>query len=119
MIKHIAFSAYPVADMAKAREFYEGVLGLEPSDSFGGFWQEYTLGEGTFAIVQYNDETPEFWTRPAAAVAFEVENLTAFLERLQAKSVPIVMEKADFPTCSMACISDPDGNIIALHQMGR
>ena len=28
MIKHIAFTLYPVTDMARARAFYEGALGL-------------------------------------------------------------------------------------------
>ena len=29
--KEIAFVAYPVTDVARARKFYEGVLGLKPS----------------------------------------------------------------------------------------
>jgi catechol 2,3-dioxygenase-like lactoylglutathione lyase family enzyme len=29
--KEIAFVAYPVTDIARARKFYEGVLGLKPN----------------------------------------------------------------------------------------
>ena len=30
--KEIAFTAYPVTDVGRARRFYEGVLGLKPND---------------------------------------------------------------------------------------
>jgi catechol 2,3-dioxygenase-like lactoylglutathione lyase family enzyme len=29
--KEIAFVAYPVTDIARARKFYEGILGLKPN----------------------------------------------------------------------------------------
>ena len=53
MIKviEIAFSCYPVKDMARARKFYEGVLGLKPTVVFGepgGMqWTEYDIASGT------------------------------------------------------------------------
>ena len=34
-VTEIAFSCYPVTDMARARKFYEGVLGLKPTMVFG------------------------------------------------------------------------------------
>ena len=34
-VTEIAFSCYPVKDMARARKFYEGVLGLKPTMVFG------------------------------------------------------------------------------------
>ena len=30
-VTEIAFSCYPVTDMARARKFYEGILGLKPT----------------------------------------------------------------------------------------
>ena len=30
-VTEIAFTCYPVTDMARARKFYEGVLGLKPT----------------------------------------------------------------------------------------
>ena len=42
--------------MKRAREFYEGVLGLKPTmESAGGLWVEYDIGSGTLAIGCYGD----------------------------------------------------------------
>ena len=50
----IAFSCYPVTDMARARKFYEGVLGLKPAITFGepgGMqWTEYDIASGTLSL---------------------------------------------------------------------
>jgi hypothetical protein len=51
MILSIAFTVYPVSDMAAARKFYENLLGLTISRNFNEEWVEYDLGEGTFAIT--------------------------------------------------------------------
>ena len=52
-VTEIAFSCYPVTDMKRARQFYEGVLGLKVSHTSGsdtkGF-VEYDIGPGTLAI---------------------------------------------------------------------
>jgi catechol 2,3-dioxygenase-like lactoylglutathione lyase family enzyme len=49
----IAFTSYPVTDLKRARQFYEGVLGLKQARFFGkentGF-VEYDIGPGTLAI---------------------------------------------------------------------
>ena len=43
-IKAIGFVGIPVTDLERAREFYEGVLGLKVSDEMmGGKWIEYTV----------------------------------------------------------------------------
>lgn len=34
-IIEFAFHGYPVTDLPRARAFYEGVLGLHPSDVYG------------------------------------------------------------------------------------
>src|SRR6478609_6294889 len=56
MIKVTAFAytCYPVTDMARARAFYETLLGLKPStvwDDNGKGWIEYELGESCLAIA--------------------------------------------------------------------
>jgi extradiol dioxygenase family protein len=48
--KEIAFVAYPVTDIARARQFYEGVLNLTPNaplQSEHPHWIEYDIGSGT------------------------------------------------------------------------
>ena len=53
-ITEIAFSCYPVTDMARARAFYEGVLGLTPTmvvgEPDGMQWTEYDIANGTLSI---------------------------------------------------------------------
>jgi hypothetical protein len=49
----IAFSCYPVKDLKRARQFYEGTLGLKESRVFGDSQRagvEYDIGPGTLAI---------------------------------------------------------------------
>jgi extradiol dioxygenase family protein len=51
--KDIAFVAYPVTDIARARQFYEGVLNLKPTapvKSENTHWIEYNIGAGTIGI---------------------------------------------------------------------
>lgn len=53
-VSEIAFSCYPVTDMARARKFYEDVLGLKPTmmvgEPGGMQWTEYDVGNGTLSI---------------------------------------------------------------------
>lgn len=119
MIKSIAFTIYPVQDMAKARHFYEEILGLKPALSVGGFWQEYDLGSNTFGIVAVSDDMPEYFKRKGASIAFEVENLDEALASLKEKGVNIVHGPADYPKCRMFIVSDPDDNMVTLHQLSK
>jgi predicted enzyme related to lactoylglutathione lyase len=115
MITEIAFTGTPVTDMKRAREFYEGELGLKPAlESAGGMWVEYELGAGTFGIGCFG----EVW-RPSEegpCIAFEVDNLDAELARLKASNVKFHMEVTDSPVCRFAIIFDPDGNKILIHK---
>ena len=53
MIKHIAFTMYPVTDMVRARRFYEDTLGLRLTrrEASEFEWVEYDLDGGTFALT--------------------------------------------------------------------
>ena len=59
MIKYqeIAFTAYAVNNMQKARKFYEGVLGLKRSRVFSKNFVEYDIGKGTLVIAC----APKLW----------------------------------------------------------
>ena len=53
-VTEIVFCGYAVTDFARARRFYEGVLGLKPTkvkdfppDSH---WAEYDIGPGTLSL---------------------------------------------------------------------
>jgi predicted enzyme related to lactoylglutathione lyase len=115
MITEIAFTGTPVTDIKRAREFYEGVLGLKPAmESAGGMWVEYEIGNGTLGIGCYGDA----W-KPAdhgTGIAFEVDDFDAEIARLKSLGVKFSMEPMPTPVCHFAIISDPDGNNIFIHK---
>jgi predicted enzyme related to lactoylglutathione lyase len=115
MITEIAFTGTPVTDIKRAREFYEGALGLKPAmESAGGMWVEYEIGGATFGIGCYGD----VWkpSDQGTCVAFEVDDLDAELARLKARGVKTHMEATDSPVCRFAIVCDPDGNKVMIHK---
>ncbi len=114
MITEIAFTGIPVKDIARARAFYEGVLGLKKTmDSAGGKWIEYEIGTGTLGLGSYPGWEP---SAQGTSIAFEVDDLDAEMARLKAKGVAVVMDVMDTPVCRFAMIADPDGNKILIHK---
>lgn len=114
MVKSVAFFAYPVGDMAKARAFYEGVLGLGLTSNFEDCWIEYDAEGGTLAITTMAETlTPG---APGGWVALEVDDLDTEVARMKSEGVPVVRDIFESPVCRMAVITDPDGNGIMLHQ---
>ena len=117
-VTEIAFSCYPVTDMARARKFYEGVLGLKPTMLHGNpgemQWTEYELGNGTLSLgCGAPDWKP---TATGCSVGLEVEDFAAAITHLKANGVKFKMEPFPTPVCQMAMISDPDGNTICIHK---
>jgi predicted enzyme related to lactoylglutathione lyase len=112
----IAFTGIPVTDMERARAFYEGALGLEVSDEFGGgAWIEFTIGPDTLAIGSVGDQ----W-RPSTdgtSAAIEVEDFDAAIRMLKEAAVPFAAEPFESPCCHMAVVQDPDGNKIIIHKL--
>lgn len=84
--KDIAFTAYAVSDIPKARAFYEGVLGLKTNGEYDGHdnaeYVEYAVGPSTLAIGK-----SEMWkpSEDGASVALEVENFDEALAELTQK----------------------------------
>jgi predicted enzyme related to lactoylglutathione lyase len=117
-ILELAFTGYPVTDMARARAFYEGILKLEPTrviENSNGHWIEYDLGGSTFALSNMSKGE---W-KPSSdgpAVAFEVEDFDSAVSALQTSNVKFVIEPFESPVCRMTIVSDPDGNSIAIHK---
>jgi predicted enzyme related to lactoylglutathione lyase len=116
-IIEIAFSVYGVTDLARARQFYEGVLGLTATKTFvkGKLGMiEYEIGSGALAI---GAGAPLF--RPASAggvVALEVEDFPAAVQRLREHGVKFASEPHETPVCRLVTIADPDGNLLMIHQ---
>lgn len=117
-VTEIAFTCYPVTDMARARKFYEGVLGLKPTMLHGNpgemQWTEYELGNGTLSLgCGAADWKP---TATGCSVGLEVEDFDAAIAHLKANGVKFKIEPFSTPVCQMAMISDPDGNTICIHK---
>jgi extradiol dioxygenase family protein len=114
MVKGIAFFAYSVRDVPRARTFYCETLGLRPADAFGDHWVEFDVGNATFGIG--NGESLGFQPGASTGAAFEVDDLHAMRDRLKAATVE-VGEVHEFPGCLTCFARDPDGNHFALHQL--
>lgn len=113
----IAFSSYPVTDVARARRFYEGVLKLEVTSDQDmgekGRWIEYDIGSGTLGIGQYEGWRP---TSDGCTVGLEVDDFDKAVAELKEAGVPVTMGPLETPVCHMLMIADPDGNPLIIHK---
>jgi len=117
-ITAVAFIGYPVTDMARARAFYENVLGLTAGavwEHEGKAWIEYDLGTATLAI---SNMSADMWkpSNDGPAVALEVDDLDGAVAELRAAGVKFYLEPMSSPVCRMAVVADPDGNSVVLHK---
>ena len=113
----IAFTSYPVTDLKRARQFYEGVLGLKQARFFGkentGF-VEYDIGPGTLGI---GNVAPDWKPSPGGgSIGLEVDDFDAAINRLRASDCAFRLEPMETPVCHMAVVSDPDGNSVTIHK---
>ena len=115
MISEIAFVGSPVTDIKRAREFYEGVLGLRCTTTDPeAKWVEFDVGNGTFGIGDYGDQ----W-RPAQGgtmAAFETDNLQEMVQRVRDSGATVAMDITESPVCHFAMVLDPFGNTLMLHK---
>lgn len=112
----------PVKDVARARGFYEGCLGLKP----GGFKPDgkfvYRVGGSTLALFPKPDGTKADHT----AVSFQVQDIAASIEKM--KRAGVTFEDYDFPglkTVNHVCVlgaekaawfKDTEGNYLCIHE---
>ena len=116
MLEKVAFTMYPVRDMARARAFYEETLGLglAPQRATSP-WVEFDLpGGGCLAITDVTGDAPR---SDGATIAFEVDDLPATIAELKAKGVTFKAEDIESPVCRMAVCFDSEGNAIILHTL--
>src|SRR4051812_48258769 len=115
-VKEIGFVAIPVTDVARARKFYEGVIGLKRAgEIMEGQWIEYEIGNDTLAIANVGMD----W-RPSdqgTSAAIEVEDFDSAIADLKRADVPFAAEAFETPVCHMAVVQDPDGNKLIIHKL--
>ncbi len=115
-VRAIDFVITNVSDIERAKAFYRETLGIEDAVTFeGGGWIEFDTNPVALAL----GVPPPDWVQPAGstAIALAVDDVDAAVQELRAKGVEILTEEPiDTPVCKMACIKDPDGNVVFLHR---
>ncbi|RDZ27795.1 VOC family protein [Lysobacter silvisoli] len=119
MLRKVAFTLYPIHDVARARAFYEQTLGLSLS-SHGNrgdqWWLEYDLPEGgCLALTNFVPDAPS--DTAGGTIALEVADLDALIADLKGKGVQFKSDVIHSPVCRMAVCLDSEGNSILLHQL--
>ena len=122
--KAMAHPTIMVSDMARARSFYEGKLGLEIVREAGPYLF-LRAGSSQLALVARASVT----LAQTTICAFEVADLKATLSELRERGV--VFEDYDLPTLRTvdgiaavgpfhaAWMRDPDGNYLGIHDSPR
>jgi predicted enzyme related to lactoylglutathione lyase len=118
-ILEIAFTGYSVTDMNRAKGFYEGVLGLKKSRSYGEppgeeQWVEYDIGAGCLALICGGKDWPP--SPFGTAAALEVDDFQACVDKLRGAGAKFVFEPMESPVCWMTTVADPDGNRVVIHR---
>jgi len=121
MLQDCPMYAYiPAIDLARAREFYEGKLGLKPKEALNG-GVVYEFGKGTACFLY---PTPNAGTSRASQAFWSVDDVDSEIQALKARGV--VFETYDMPGekspagaitaggAKAAWFKDSEGNIMAL-----
>ncbi len=106
----IPFFVYPVRDMARARAFYGGVLGLTEGHLWEDKWVEYDVGGSTLALSSIMQGAQP------GAVALETAQSDETVAHLKAQGVKFPLEPIDSGVCKFARFEDSDGNHLVLHK---
>lgn len=118
MIRDIAFTAYPCADVASTRAWYEKHLDLRfsgPYEEDGTEkYNESNVGGGCFALMWH--EWMETTPGTGNGLAFEVDDIAAAAEKLRSGGVNVA-PIYETPGCRLTTIQDPEGNKVILHQI--
>ena len=113
----------PVEDVGRATEFYVEKLGLDCTGTNGEGSAMFTLAGGTPLLLLPRPGAPR---STATALSWEVEDVSAEVRELEARGV--TFQDYDLPglktvdhVCELdseraAWFSDPDGNMLCLHE---
>jgi catechol 2,3-dioxygenase-like lactoylglutathione lyase family enzyme len=104
-----------IGDLARSREFYEGLLGLarapRPDLGVGGVW--YDLSGAQLHLIEA-PKVMEGIDPTDAHFALEVESLATVRQVLDARAIPY-LALGD----AQLWIRDPDGNVVELCEANR
>jgi catechol 2,3-dioxygenase-like lactoylglutathione lyase family enzyme len=113
----------PVSDMSRAKEFYEGTLGLSGGTEEGDGGVTYVCGGGTRLHVY---PSPDNAGESGATVAgFRMDDVDGWVDELASNGISFEQYDlaelktnergiAEFGDLKVAWFRDPDGNILAV-----
>ena len=106
LVTGVDFVCVPTQDIAAAMHFYENVLGLEPSKK----WQRDEDEEPMGAEFEPGTVTIALLNTGKLGIEFQ-----AARTELESRGVTFVADTMDSGVCHMAHFTDPDGNVLMLH----
>jgi predicted enzyme related to lactoylglutathione lyase len=119
LVTGVDFVSVPTTDLARAREFYGSVLGLEA----GNVWEppgqeplgaEFETGTVTIALIAAERLGIPFQANKVP-IALRVDDVAAARAELESRGVTFVSDIIDSGVCHQAIFEDPDGNALDLH----
>jgi catechol 2,3-dioxygenase-like lactoylglutathione lyase family enzyme len=114
-ITGVDFVAVPARDFDESVRFYGEVLGLPAGKRWGNMpGAEFQAGNLTLAIMEPTAFGAEFKPH-SLPVAFQVDDVAAARERLEAEGVEFVGDILDSGVCHQTFFRDPAGNQLDLH----
>ncbi len=122
--KLVAFAA--TTDFARARAFYEGVLGLHLAADESPFALVFDVNGTMLRVTNVGKHTPEQFT----VLGWDVESVDTTVEKLAAAGVPLLRFPGindvspsaiwDAPSgARIAWFHDPDCNVLSVTEFGR
>jgi catechol 2,3-dioxygenase-like lactoylglutathione lyase family enzyme len=113
-VEHVDFVSFLTQDIARAKRFYAGTLGLE-IETEGEHDMEFRAGQVTLDIFDPASQGQPF-APTLGGLALRVPDVAAARAALEAKGVEFDGETLDTGVCHMAFFHDPDGNALMLHR---
>jgi catechol 2,3-dioxygenase-like lactoylglutathione lyase family enzyme len=113
-VERVDFVSVLTRDIARAKAFYAGTLGLEV-ESEGASDLELRCGQVTLDVFDPSSIGQAFAPSPAG-LALRVEDVDAARAELEAKGVSFDGETIVTSVCKQAWFKDPDGNALMLHR---
>jgi predicted enzyme related to lactoylglutathione lyase len=115
IVKGVDFATVCANDHAESCRFYEEVLGLERSKSWGQLpATEFETGSLTIAVVDWTALGRENAPNPNAIV-LHVDEVNDARPLLESRGVEFFTEVIDSGFCRQSYFADPSGNALGIH----
>jgi len=116
-VVEIAFMAYPVTDLKRARRFYEGLLGLQKARLLATEETRFIEDDIGPSTISIGNEAPDWIPSPeGGSVGLEVDDFDAAIALLKSSGCAFRLEPLEMPKCHMAVVLDPNRNSVPVHQ---